>query len=99
MRILGVDPGSRVTGYGLVDSRRGRLGFVTCGTIRTTDEKDFSRRLHVIFSELGEIVDQYRPDAAAVRIRRSPIPRCSLKTMPRPHTVLQYVLDMQRTAF
>lgn len=80
MRILGVDPGSRVTGYGLVDSRRGRLGFVTCGTIRTTDEKDFSRRLHVIFSELGEIVDQYRPDAAAVEeIFLARDPRAAIK--------------------
>ena len=80
MRILGVDPGSRVTGYGLVDSRQGRLGFVACGAIHTTEEKDFSRRLLVIFSDLCEIVDKYRPDAAAVEeIFLARDPRAAIK--------------------
>ena len=66
MRILGIDPGSRVTGYGLIDLMGNRLGFVACGTIRTANETDFSRRLLVIFSDLREVIAQYRPKAAAV---------------------------------
>ena len=66
MRILGVDPGSRVTGYGIVDCSGTDLGFVTCGTIRTTHEEDFSRRLWVIFSGLAEVIATHAPEVAAV---------------------------------
>lgn len=66
MRILGIDPGSRITGYGLINTRGSRLEFIACGTIRTADEKDFSRRLLVIFSDLSEVIRSYEPEAAAV---------------------------------
>ena len=66
MRILGIDPGSRITGYGLINTRGSQLEFVACGTIRTAGEKDFSRRLLVIFSDLSEIIRSYEPEAAAV---------------------------------
>ncbi len=66
MRILGIDPGSRVTGYGIVVKQGPELGFVTCGTIRTAGERDFSRRLLVIFEGLCQVIEQHRPDVAAV---------------------------------
>ncbi|HFQ89803.1 MAG TPA: crossover junction endodeoxyribonuclease RuvC, partial [Desulfobulbus sp.] len=66
MRILGIDPGSRVTGYGIVVKQGPALGFVTCGTIRTGGERDFSRRLLVIFEGLCQVIEQHRPDVAAV---------------------------------
>ncbi|MCI5140794.1 MAG: crossover junction endodeoxyribonuclease RuvC, partial [Candidatus Electrothrix sp. ATG1] len=53
MRIIGIDPGSRITGYGIIDKQGAGLGFVTCGTIRTGKEKDFSRRLLIIFDGLS----------------------------------------------
>lgn len=66
MRIIGIDPGSRITGYGIIDKQGPRIGFVTCGTIRTGKEKDFSRRLLIIFDGLTEVMKQYKPEVAAV---------------------------------
>ena len=66
MRIIGIDPGSRVTGYGIIEKNGPRLGYVTCGTIRTLQEKDFSRRLLVIFDGLAEVMARYQPEVAAV---------------------------------
>ena len=66
MRIIGIDPGSRITGYGIIEKNGPRLGYVTCGTIRTLQEKDFSRRLLVIFDGLAEVMARYQPEVAAV---------------------------------
>ena len=66
MRIIGIDPGSRVTGYGIIDCRGRETGFITCGAIRLSAETDFSRRLLLIFAGLSEVMDRYRPDVAAV---------------------------------
>jgi len=66
VRIIGIDPGSRITGYGVIEKDGHRLGFVTCGTIRTEKEKDFSRRLLVIFEGLSEVMELHQPEVAAV---------------------------------
>ncbi len=66
MRILGIDPGSRVTGYGVIDCRGTEIGFITCGTIRMQTETDFSRRLFMIFEGLGKVIEEHRPEVAAV---------------------------------
>ena len=80
MRILGIDPGSRITGYGVIDTQGNRLDFVTCGTIRTAGEENFSRRLLVIFSDLREIIRSYEPEAAAVEeVFLARDPRAALK--------------------
>ncbi|ADW16850.1 crossover junction endodeoxyribonuclease RuvC [Desulfobulbus propionicus DSM 2032] len=66
MRILGIDPGSRVTGYGVIAARGHEIGFVACGTIRTGEESDFSRRLLTIFEDLCEVISLHQPSVAAV---------------------------------
>src|SRR5512138_758593 len=66
MRILGIDPGSRVTGYGVIVVNGHDLGFVACGTIRTASETDFSRRLLTIFQDLCEVIGTHAPEVAAV---------------------------------
>ena len=66
IRIIGIDPGSRITGYGIIEKHGRRLGFVTCGTIRTDGEKDFSRRLLLIFEGLSEVMELHHPEVAAV---------------------------------
>lgn len=66
MRILGVDPGSRTTGYGVVAAEGSKVSFIACGTIRTGRETDFSRRLLTIFQDLCAVISQYSPDVAAV---------------------------------
>ncbi len=66
MLILGVDPGSRVTGYGVIESHGQELGFVACGTIRTTHSPDFTGRLGIIFKGLSDVVATHQPQVAAV---------------------------------
>ncbi len=65
-RIIGVDPGSRVTGYGIIDADRGRLEFVVCGVIKTSKDQSFSYRLNEIFEGLNEVVQVHQPAVAAV---------------------------------
>lgn len=66
-RVLGIDPGSRVTGWGVVDrGDRGALALVAYGTIRTPAEATFSRRLRVVHEGLRVVIGEHRPDAVAV---------------------------------
>ena len=64
-RIIGVDPGSRVTGYGVIDFRSNQAVHVASGCIRIK-ERSVGARLGVIFSKLGGIVDEYRPTEIAI---------------------------------
>ena len=64
--ILGIDPGSRITGYGLIRKEGNRLIHVDNGAIFTRDAEDFPQRLQQIFTGLSTIIAQYRPDAVAV---------------------------------
>jgi crossover junction endodeoxyribonuclease RuvC len=66
MLILGVDPGSRKTGYGVIESHQGKLSYVGSGCIRMDLSGDFTDRLKQIFVCLTEIVTEYRPDAGAI---------------------------------
>ncbi len=63
--VLGVDPGLRRTGFGLVCRQGGRLAYVASGTIRTPDA-DLATRIGVIYTGLAEIVAEYRPDESAI---------------------------------
>ncbi|NNL74639.1 MAG: crossover junction endodeoxyribonuclease RuvC [Silicimonas sp.] len=65
MRILGIDPGSRLTGFGVVDSDGHRSVYVASGAVRSING-EFPERLKLIFRSIGEIVDQYQPDVVAV---------------------------------
>lgn len=63
--ILGIDPGSRVTGYGLINSVGSRLEYVDCGCIRTGNEAQ-PERLLTIFTELTVIIESHAPQQAAI---------------------------------
>ena len=65
-RILGIDPGSRVTGYGIIDSDRGNLGFVACGVVKTTPKYPFANRLNEIFDGINEVIQIHDPAVAAI---------------------------------
>jgi crossover junction endodeoxyribonuclease RuvC len=65
MRILGIDPGLRITGFGVVDVDGPRLTYVASGVVRTPDA-DLPARLHVIFEGVREIVAAHRPSCAAI---------------------------------
>lgn len=66
MRVLGIDPGSRITGYGIIDQEGNRLVHVDNGAIFTDTRGPFSLRLLGVYRGLSEIIDRYRPDAMAV---------------------------------
>jgi crossover junction endodeoxyribonuclease RuvC len=70
MRVLGIDPGLRTTGFGVVDCAGGRLGYVASGTIRTAAVAmaDLPGRLKVIFDGVREIAARYAPTCASVEI-------------------------------
>jgi crossover junction endodeoxyribonuclease RuvC len=65
MRILGIDPGLRVTGFGVVDKNGSRLTYVTSGRIRTPDG-DLAPRLKAILDGLAEVIAEQRPVEVAI---------------------------------
>lgn len=64
-RILGLDPGLRTTGFGLVDALGNRLRYVASGTIKS-GTGDLPQRLHALLEGVREITRQYAPDEAAI---------------------------------
>jgi crossover junction endodeoxyribonuclease RuvC len=64
-RILGIDPGSRTTGYGIIDSDGYQSEYVTSGCIRATAE-NWSQRLGIIFDGVQELLIQHAPDEVAI---------------------------------
>jgi len=66
IRILGVDPGLRRTGWGLIAMRGNALSFVGAGTVRAPLDGELAARLAALHDGLEELVDAYRPDEAAV---------------------------------
>jgi crossover junction endodeoxyribonuclease RuvC len=66
MRILGLDPGSRRTGYGIVDGGGNRYRCVHHGHVAPPARLELPHRLHAIATRVGEIMDEYAPDCVAV---------------------------------
>lgn len=66
MRILGIDPGSNATGYGVVDALGGRLRHVAHGTLRGSAGQPLATRIGSLFTGIGEVVALQRPDVAIV---------------------------------
>jgi crossover junction endodeoxyribonuclease RuvC len=65
LRVLGIDPGSQRTGFGIVDVRGGRLTYVASGVIRTADEA-LAARLIEIYRSVRKLVSDYQPQEVAV---------------------------------
>lgn len=70
MRILGIDPGLRTTGFGVVEVHGPRLHYVASGTIQTAAAAtgDLPQRLKIIFDGVREVTTRYQPDCASVEI-------------------------------
>jgi len=66
MRILGIDPGTRITGYGLIDVSGNALRHVESGTIRTESGSDLALRLGMLHRGLNQIIGRHQPEAMAV---------------------------------
>ncbi|MFQ6008076.1 MAG: crossover junction endodeoxyribonuclease RuvC [Candidatus Zixiibacteriota bacterium] len=66
MRILGIDPGLNVTGYGIVEGQSEQVKVVEAGVVRTNGYSAMEDKLYQIAKEINEIINQFRPDAIAV---------------------------------
>lgn len=66
VRIIGIDPGLRRCGWGVIDSEGNRLGFVGCGVITPPVNAPLPERLALLHAGLGELIAVHRPDEAAV---------------------------------
>jgi len=65
MRILGIDPGSRVTGFGIVEVNGGVLKYIDSGCIRTA-QGSMPTRLKTIYDAIDRVIDSYAPQAVAI---------------------------------
>ena len=66
MRILGIDPGYGITGFGLIESDRGQNRLLQCGAITTPPGTDFSWRLEVIYNDMVQLLQMAKPDVVAI---------------------------------
>ncbi len=66
MRVLGIDPGTMVTGFGIVDDIRGKLSSVGYGTIEGRRKDSFPDRLKMMFDGLSKAIEEYKPEQIAL---------------------------------
>ena len=66
MRILGIDPGSQITGYGLIELQGTQNHYLTCGCIRSPSGQPLPQRLQTIFSGVQELIQAHSPDEMAI---------------------------------
>ena len=75
MRVLGLDPGLRHTGWGVIDVAGNRLSHVADGVVHSDGKQSLAERLVALFRQLNDILDRYQPDEAAVEetfVNRNP---------------------------
>ena len=63
--ILGIDPGSNITGFGIIDATGGKYKYITSGSIRTVKDH-FSKQLQQIYTGIYDLVTSYNPDEVAI---------------------------------
>ena len=66
VRIIGIDPGLRRTGWGVVDADTGRLHFVACGSVVSDETENLGARLRQIFDGLSRVLAELTPVEAAI---------------------------------
>jgi crossover junction endodeoxyribonuclease RuvC len=66
IRILGIDPGLRITGFGVIDKVGHRLGYVASGCVKSNDKDDLPTRLRTLLEGIGEVIATHRPAEASV---------------------------------
>jgi len=66
VRILGIDPGLRHTGWGVIEADGARLAYVACGAIHPPTDADFAERLRALHQALAAVIKSHEPDEAAV---------------------------------
>ena len=81
MRVIGIDPGSRITGYGIIDIEGPRSTYVACGALQLARQHDdLPQRLAMLHRCLTDVIEQYQPDVAAIeRVFMAENPDSALK--------------------
>lgn len=80
IRLLGIDPGSRITGYGLIEIDGPRHHYIASGCIHTGSDRPLPERLYTIFSGVREVIQRYQPmEAAAEQVFMHRNPDSALK--------------------
>ncbi|MCM1298322.1 MAG: crossover junction endodeoxyribonuclease RuvC [Firmicutes bacterium] len=66
MRIIGIDPGYAIVGFGIIEYDNGRFKTVDYGAVTTRSGTDFNRRLEIIYADICQILDAYKPESLAI---------------------------------
>ena len=66
MRVLGIDPGIRTTGFGIIDLKINRLSLIACGTIKPKIRDNLPLRLNHLFEEVDSIINKFSPDVFSI---------------------------------
>ena len=66
VKILGIDPGYGITGFGLIEAQRGRCELLRCGAITTPAGMDFPARLEIIYEDMRKLLELAQPEAVAI---------------------------------
>ncbi len=66
MRIIGIDPGYAIVGFGIIEYNNGRFKVIDYGAVTTPAEMDFNRRLEIIYDDVSQILDIYKPESLAI---------------------------------
>lgn len=66
MRILGIDPGTLITGYGIIDFENNEIKHVASGIIKINSYKEQAKRLQVIYAEINSLIKKFKPDEFAL---------------------------------
>jgi crossover junction endodeoxyribonuclease RuvC len=66
MIILGIDPGTLITGYGVIDVRNGMRTMIDCGTVRNRPDRSMPLRLKEIYERVAAVIEKHQPDEFAI---------------------------------
>jgi crossover junction endodeoxyribonuclease RuvC len=66
MRILGIDPGTVVVGYGVIDGDDDKITFVDCSALKCNQRSPMGERLSYLYNELSGVISRHQPDAVAI---------------------------------
>jgi len=66
MKIIGIDPGSLITGYGIIDYSRSVLRVIDTGIIKINSKEQFAKRLNIIYDEIIQIILDHKPDILVI---------------------------------
>tara|TARA_B110000259_G_scaffold188056_1_gene244705 strand:+ start:11389 stop:11859 length:471 start_codon:yes stop_codon:yes gene_type:complete len=66
IKILGIDPALRKTGWAIIEKNNNSLSFIACGTVKTNDKSSMSDRLSDLHYQLAEVIEEYQPHEAAI---------------------------------